>query len=253
MAETVADVLLARLPEWGVQQVFGLPGDAINGLLAAWGRAKDDRQFLQARHEELAAFEAAGYAKFSGMVGVCVATSGPGAIHLLNALYDKKLDHVAVVAIVGQTARSVMGGCYQQQVDLLSLFKVVCRDYAQMRTVPQQSPNPDRSGHPGRPGRARPDLRDRPVRPGVRTTCACAQAGPIERRNSLGHHDGRPAGTCRSPPTAAGHSTPTWPPPPAPTRRTVYRPRAPRTAPSHRAHQPSTTAPCARHLPPAEA
>jgi pyruvate dehydrogenase (quinone) len=141
VAQLVADVLLARLREWGVRQVFGYPGDGINGLLAAWGRAKDDPQFVQARHEEMAAFEAVGYAKFSGEVGVCVATSGPGAIHLLNGLYDAKLDHVPVVAIVGQTARSAMGGSYQQEVDLLSLFKDVCSDYVQMCTVPQQLPN----------------------------------------------------------------------------------------------------------------
>ncbi len=141
MADLVADVVLARLREWDVQQVFGYPGDGINGLLAAWGRAKDDPQFVQARHEEMAAFEAVGFAKFSGRVGVCVATSGPGAIHLLNGLYDAKLDHVPVVAIVGQTERSAMGGSYQQEVDLLSLFKDVCSDYVQMCTVPQQLPN----------------------------------------------------------------------------------------------------------------
>ena len=141
MAQLVADVLLARLREWGVRQVFGYPGDGINGLLAAWGRAKDDPQFVQARHEEMAAFEAVGFAKFSGEVGVCVATSGPGAIHLLNGLYDAKLDHVPVVAIVGQAARSSMGGSYQQEVDLLSLFKDVCSDYVQMCLVPTQLPN----------------------------------------------------------------------------------------------------------------
>ncbi len=141
MAQTTADVLLARLREWGVRQVFGFPGDGINGLLAAWGRAENDPQFVQARHEEMVAFEAVGYAKFSGNVGVCVATSGPGAIHLLNGLYDAKLDHVPVVAIVGQTERSAMGGSYQQEVDLLSLFKDVCSDYVQMCTVPAQLPN----------------------------------------------------------------------------------------------------------------
>ncbi|MGI8589948.1 MAG: thiamine pyrophosphate-binding protein, partial [Nakamurella sp.] len=121
MADKVADVLLARLREWEVKQVFGYPGDGINGLLAAWGRANDDPEFVQARHEEMAAFSAVGFAKFSGKVGVCVATSGPGAVHLLNGLYDAKLDHVPVVAIVGQTERSAMGGSYQQEVDLLSL------------------------------------------------------------------------------------------------------------------------------------
>jgi pyruvate dehydrogenase (quinone) len=141
MADTVGDVLLARLREWQVGQVFGYPGDGINGLLAAWTRAGDKPQFVQARHEEMAAFEAVGFAKFSGRVGVCVATSGPGAIHLLNGLYDAKLDHVPVVAIVGQTERSAMGGSYQQEVDLLSLFKDVCSDYVQMCMVPQQLPN----------------------------------------------------------------------------------------------------------------
>ena len=141
MADKVADVLLARLREWGVKQVFGYPGDGINGLLAAWGRAQDDPEFVQARHEEMAAFSAVGFAKFSGKVGVCVATSGPGAVHLLNGLYDAKLDHVAVVAIVGQTERSAMGGSYQQEVDLLSLFKDVCSEYVQMCTVPTQLPN----------------------------------------------------------------------------------------------------------------
>jgi pyruvate dehydrogenase (quinone) len=141
MADTVADVLLRRLREWGIGQVFGYPGDGINGLLAAWGRADNDPQFVQARHEEMSAFEAVGYAKFSGNVAVCAATSGPGAIHLLNGLYDAKLDHVPVVAIVGQTERSAMGGSYQQEVDLLSLYKDVCSDYVQMCTVPQQLPN----------------------------------------------------------------------------------------------------------------
>lgn len=141
MTDTVADVLLARLRAWNVKQVFGFPGDGINGLLAAWERAKDDPQFVQARHEEMAAFEAVGFAKFSGGFGVCVATSGPGAVHLLNGLYDAKLDHVPVVAIVGQTERSAMGGSYQQEIDLLTLFKDVCSDYVQMCTVPQQLPN----------------------------------------------------------------------------------------------------------------
>lgn len=141
VSQTVADVLLARLREWGVRQVFGYPGDGINGLLAAWGRADNDPQFVQARHEEMAAFQAVGFAKFSGQVGVCAATSGPGAIHLLNGLYDAKLDHVPVVALVGQTDRAAMGGSYQQEVDLLSLYKDVCSDYVQMCTVPKQLPN----------------------------------------------------------------------------------------------------------------
>src|ERR1700727_53829 len=140
-APTVADFLLERLRAWGVDKVFAFPGDGINGILAAWGRADNQPKFIQARHEEMAAFSAVGYAKFTGQVGVCMATSGPGAIHLLNGLYDAKLDHVPVVAIVGQTSRSAMGGSYQQEVDLLTLFKDVASDYVQMVTVPEQLPN----------------------------------------------------------------------------------------------------------------
>ncbi|MFF2432137.1 thiamine pyrophosphate-requiring protein [Streptomyces mirabilis] len=141
MSKKVSDHILERLREWGVGHVFAYAGDGINGLLAAWGRADDDPRFIQARHEEMAAFEAVGYAKFSGKVGVCAATSGPGAIHLLNGLYDAKLDHVPVVAIVGQTNRSAMGGSYQQEVDLLSLYKDVASDFCEMVTVPEQLPN----------------------------------------------------------------------------------------------------------------
>src|SRR5919107_1354405 len=141
MAETVGDFVLRRLREWGVEQVFAYPGDGINGIVAAFGKADDIPAFIQSRHEEMSAFQAVGYAKFSGRVGVCMATSGPGAIHLLNGLYDAKLDHVPVVAIVGQTERSAMGGSYQQEIDLLSLMKDVCSDYLQMCTVPQQLPN----------------------------------------------------------------------------------------------------------------
>jgi pyruvate dehydrogenase (quinone) len=137
---TVADYLLERLRAWDVTHVFAYPGDGINGILAAWGRADNKPMFVQARHEEMAAFEAVGYAKFTGKFGVCMATSGPGAIHLLNGLYDAKLDHVPVVAIVGQTSRSAMGGSYQQEVDLLSLFKDVASEYVQMVTVPEQLP-----------------------------------------------------------------------------------------------------------------
>src|ERR1700761_665542 len=140
MASTVADYLLERLRAWDVRHVFAYPGDGINAILAAWGRAENEPQFVQARHEEMAAFEAVGYAKFTGRVGGCMATSGPGAIHLLNGLYDAKLDHVPVVAIVGQTSRSAMGGSYQQEVDLLSLFKDVASEYVQMVTVPEQLP-----------------------------------------------------------------------------------------------------------------
>ncbi|HEY0471441.1 MAG TPA: thiamine pyrophosphate-requiring protein [Kribbella sp.] len=140
MAATVGDYLLERLRAWEVDTVFGYPGDGINGLLAAWTRA-DGPRFVQARHEEMSAFQAVGYAKFTGRVGVCVATSGPGAIHLLNGLYDAKLDHVPVVAVVGQTNRSAMGGSYQQEVDLHSLFKDVAGEFVETVMVPEQLPN----------------------------------------------------------------------------------------------------------------
>ncbi len=141
MSTTVADRLLERLREWGVEQIFGYPGDGINGIVAALARADDEPHFIQARHEEMAAFEAVGFAKFGTKPAICMATSGPGAIHLLNGLYDAKLDHVPVVAIVGQTNRTAMGGSYQQEVDLISLFKDVASDYVQMVTVPEQLPN----------------------------------------------------------------------------------------------------------------
>ncbi|SEF93274.1 pyruvate dehydrogenase (quinone) [Thermomonospora echinospora] len=140
MARTVGDYVLERLREWDVEYVFGYPGDGINGIIAAFGRA-DGPRFVQSRHEEMSAFEAVGYAKFGGRPGVCMATSGPGAIHLLNGLYDAKLDHVPVVAIVGQTNRSALGGNYQQEVDLQSLYKDVASAYVQMAVVPEQFPN----------------------------------------------------------------------------------------------------------------
>jgi pyruvate dehydrogenase (quinone) len=121
--------------------VFAYPGDGINGLVASFGKADNKPRFVQARHEEMAAFQAVGYAKFSGQVGVCMATSGPGAIHLLNGLYDAKLDHVPVVAIVGQTERSAMGGSYQQEVDLQALYKDVASEYLVEVNVPEQLPN----------------------------------------------------------------------------------------------------------------
>ena len=137
MATTVGDFLLQRLHAWGVRRVFGYPGDGINGIMGAFGRS-DAIEFVQARHEELAAFMACAHAKFTGEVGVCLATSGPGAIHLLNGLYDAKADHQPVVAIVGQQQRAALGGDYQQEVDLVSLFKDVANEYVHMATVPAQ-------------------------------------------------------------------------------------------------------------------
>ena len=136
MAETVGDDLVARLQEWGITRLYGFPGDGINGILGALRKSGDKPQFVQTRHEEMASFMACAHAKFTGEVGVCMATSGPGAIHLLNGLYDAKLDHQPVVAIVGQTFASVMGGDQQQEVDLLSLYKDVASAYVQQVNVP---------------------------------------------------------------------------------------------------------------------
>ncbi|WP_312488801.1 thiamine pyrophosphate-requiring protein [Massilia timonae] len=133
MTSTVGDFLIERLGQWGVQRVYGYPGDGINGILAAFGR-QDAIEFVQCRHEEMSAFMACGHAKFTNEVGVCLATSGPGAIHLLNGLYDAKLDHQSVVAIVGQQQRSALGAHYQQEVDLVTLFKDVAGEFVQMAT-----------------------------------------------------------------------------------------------------------------------
>ena len=139
MAQTVADYVLHRLYAWGTRTIYGYPGDGINGFLGALDRSEDMLQFVQSRHEELSAFMAAGHAKFSGDVGVCLATSGPGAIHLLNGLYDAALDHTPVVAIVGQQKQMALGASYQQEVDLITLFKDVARNYVQMCTHPAQA------------------------------------------------------------------------------------------------------------------
>lgn len=125
----VSDFIVKRLAAWGVKRVYGYPGDGINGVMGAFNRGDHGVRFVQARHEEMAAFMACGHAKFTGEVGICMATSGPGAIHLLNGLYDAKMDRAPVVAIVGQSARSAIGGDYQQEVDLPSLFKDVAKEY----------------------------------------------------------------------------------------------------------------------------
>src|SRR4051812_31646887 len=137
MAKLTADFLLERLAENGVKRIYGYPGDGINAIIGALERHKDIK-FVQVRHEEQAAFMACAHAKWTGQVGVCLATSGPGAIHLLNGLYDAKLDHQPVLAIVGQQARMGLGGNYQQEVDLVSLFKDVASDFVHMATEPVQ-------------------------------------------------------------------------------------------------------------------
>src|SRR3954467_8737913 len=134
----VSGFMLRRLREWGVPRVYGYPGDGSNGLNLAFHQVGDEIEFVQTRHEEIAAFAACAHAKLTGEVGVCMATSGPGAIHLLNGLYDAKLDHAPVLAIVGQQSQLALGGHYQQEVDLVSLFKDVAGDYVHMATKPAQ-------------------------------------------------------------------------------------------------------------------
>ena len=215
------DVVLSRLREWGVEQVSATPGTASTGFWRP-GRATNPK-FVQARHEEMAAFEAVGYAKFSGRVGVCAATSGPGAIHLLNGLYDAMLDHVPVVAIVGQTSRSAMGGSYQQEVDLVIAVQgrvpSVRADGDGARAVPE----PDRPGHPGGDGHPAPtciiipsDVQELGVRApghafkmvpsslGIEWPTAVARRRPIRQAAEIlnagdeGGHPGRPGGAGRA-------------------------------------------------------
>jgi pyruvate dehydrogenase (quinone) len=141
MAQTTAQFILERLGDWGVRRVYGYPGDGINGLMGAFHEAGDRLEFRQVRHEEIAAFAATGHAKFTGEVGVCMATSGPGAVHLLNGLYDAKLDKQPVVAIVGQQKRMSLGSDYQQEIDLNTLFKDVASEFVQTCMTPEQAPH----------------------------------------------------------------------------------------------------------------
>src|SRR3954447_7982446 len=135
----VSVFMLRRVLEWGVTRVYGYPGDGSNGLNLAFHQVGEEIEFIQARHEELAAFMACAHAKLTGELGVCLATSGPGAIHLLNGLYDAKLDHVPVLAIVGQQPSTALGASYQQEVDLRTLFKDVASEYLQEIIAPTQT------------------------------------------------------------------------------------------------------------------
>ncbi len=138
MTATVGDFFWSRLQEWGVKIVFGYPGDGVNGLIGALGRTSGKVRFVQVRHEEMAAFMASAYAKFTGELGVCIATSGPGASHLITGLYDARMDHMPVLAITGQQARAAIGGHYQQELDLVSMFKDVAGSFVEQAAVPAQ-------------------------------------------------------------------------------------------------------------------
>lgn len=139
MSQNVSDFMIQRMHDWGVRRIYGFPGDGITGLIGALNSSDGLIDFVQVRHEEAAAFMACAHAKFTDEVGVCMATSGPGAIHLLNGLYDAKMDHQPVVAIVGQSARAAIGGDYQQEVDLNVLFKDVAGEYVNTCMVPEQA------------------------------------------------------------------------------------------------------------------
>src|SRR6201986_1612771 len=138
MSQTVGDFIVERLAAWGVRRIFGYPGDGINGVFGALQRAQGKIEFVQTRHEEMAAFMASAHAKFTGELGVCIATSGPGAAHLVTGLYDARLDHMPVLAIAGQQARTAIGGHYQQEVDLPSMFKDVAGALVHTATMPAQ-------------------------------------------------------------------------------------------------------------------
>src|SRR5436190_20470305 len=139
MAQIASEDLIERLADWGVDTVFGLPGDGINGIMESLRRHQDRVRFVLVHHEEAAAFMATAYAKATGRIGVCLATSGPGGIHLANGLYDAKLDHQPVLAITGMQETSVLGTGYQQEVDLTRLYADVAV-YDQLVVNPQQLP-----------------------------------------------------------------------------------------------------------------
>jgi pyruvate dehydrogenase (quinone) len=155
MSDTVGDFIIERLHAWGVRRIYGYPGDGINGVFGALNRAQSESrkhrkskdegkeapapiEFIQVRHEEMAAFMATAHAKFTGELGVCIATSGPGASHLITGLYDARMDHMPVLAIAGQQARAALGGHYQQELDLVSMFKDVAGAFVEQASVPAQ-------------------------------------------------------------------------------------------------------------------
>jgi pyruvate dehydrogenase (quinone) len=138
MSQSVSQFIWERLRDWGVRRIFGYPGDGINGLIGALDEVRDQFDFVQVRHEEMAAFMASAHAKFTGELGVCLATSGPGAAHLVTGLYDARMDHMPVLAIVGQQARTAIGAHYQQELDLQSLFKDVAGEFTGYAASPAQ-------------------------------------------------------------------------------------------------------------------
>jgi pyruvate dehydrogenase (quinone) len=194
VSQTVGAHILERLHDHGVERVYGYPGDGINGILGGFHELGDRIEFVQAAHEELAAFMACAHAKFSGDVGVCLATSGPGAIHLLNGLYDAKLDHQPVVAIVGQQKSMSLGSSYQQEVDLVSLFKDVASEFVQAAVAPAQSTHLiDRAVQIARATRSVTcviipnDIQEEPAEEPPRVHGATYSGGPMPKPRVLPH------------------------------------------------------------------
>lgn len=202
---TVGDFLVDRLYAWGVRRIYGYPGDGINGVFGALNRANGKIEFIQARHEEMAAFMASAHAKFTGELGVCIATSGPGASHLLTGLYDARLDHMPVLAIAGQQARASLGGHYQQELDLSAMFKDVAGAFVQQASVPSQVRHlVDRAirtalGERRVTALILPnDLQDLDYEPPGASTARCIRASAIARRKRC------PTPTiCNAPPTSS--------------------------------------------------
>jgi pyruvate dehydrogenase (quinone) len=194
VSQTVGAHILERLHDHGVERVYGYPGDGINGILGGFHEVGDRIEFVQAAHEELAAFMACAHAKFSGEVGVCLATSGPGAIHLLNGLYDAKLDHQPVVAIVGQQKSMSLGSSYQQEVDLVSLFKDVASEFVQAAVAPAQTTHLiDRAVQIARATRSVTcviipnDIQEEPAEEPPRVHGATYSGGPMPKPRVLPH------------------------------------------------------------------
>ena len=203
MSQTVGDFIVERLHAWGVRKIFGYPGDGINGVIEALNRADGKIEFIQARHEEMAAFMASAYAKFSGELGVCLATSGPGASHLITGLYDARLDHMPVLAIAGQQARNALGGHYQQEVDLVSMYKDVAGAFVQQASHVRAGATSRRPRGPHRDRRAAGDgnrAAERSAGRGLRESAAQTRHGSLRASASPGPARSRSTSIFAAPP-----------------------------------------------------
>ena len=202
MSQTVGEFFVERLQQWGVKTIFGYPGDGVNGILRGLEKAGDTFEFVQARHEEMAAFMAVGYAKFSGKLGVCLSTGGPGATHMITGLYDAKADHVPVLAITGQAARSVRGAHYQQELNLDRMFADVAGVRAGGCHAAAGRPDPGpRRPHRQRPQRSRRGHHaERPVRTPPTRNPSASTASRTPPQATLGRRSSPRRTICAGPP-----------------------------------------------------